>query len=142
MRRPARLDSGRAWLASGAGVTLRGYTRRYGVDRYTAYDELTMLGVTLPAEDERWSVRPPSTPTDARRDREVDHLPDPTDDLPCGWMWWGGEFMFVAGFTSGGAPFGMRVDEFPESELPPELRGFQPPAGPADGSLNESEPPF
>ena len=144
LRRPARLDSARAWLASGATVTLRGYARRYGVDRYTAYDELTMLEVDLPAGDEQWSKRPPPVPRRARRDRDDGHEPDPTGDLPEGWMSWGGELLFVAGFTSGGAPFGMRVDEFPEDALPDELREARRLAESesARRSLGEPDPPF
>lgn len=144
MRRPARLDSARAWLASGAAVTLRGYARRYSVDRYTAYDELTMLEADLPAGDEQWSKRPPPVPRRARRDRDDDHEPDPTGDLPEGWVSWGGELLFVAGFTSGGAPFGMRIDEFPEDALPDELREARRLAESESAcrSLGEPDPPF
>lgn len=44
MRKPARLDSARQWVRSGARVTVQAYAKRYGVDRYTAYDELTAIG--------------------------------------------------------------------------------------------------
>jgi hypothetical protein len=37
MRRQARRESSRAWIASGAAVTVKTHARRYGVDRYTAY---------------------------------------------------------------------------------------------------------
>ncbi len=63
MRRPTRLDSARSWLQSGADATVRTYARRYGVDRYTAYDELQLLGVPLAAKDERWSVPTPGALT-------------------------------------------------------------------------------
>ena len=33
MRRQARRESSRAWIASGAAVTINTYARRYGVDR-------------------------------------------------------------------------------------------------------------
>jgi len=109
-------------LESGVEVTLRAYTRRYGVDRHTAYDELTMLGITLPAKDEQWAVYPPPPP---KRSRADEHESDVGGGLPYGWMEWGGEFMFVAGFTSGGAPFGLRADEFPPEDLPEELRRLE-----------------
>ncbi|CAN5909815.1 hypothetical protein BH23ACT10_BH23ACT10_20960 [soil metagenome] len=124
MRRPARLDSARAWLDSTAEVTLRGYARRYGVDRYTAHHELTMLGVTLPVNDEQWSKRPSPVPERAEKSRSDERESDRVDDgLPDGWMEWGGEIMFVVGFTSGGAPYGLRIDEFPPDDLPEELKG-------------------
>ena len=44
MRRQARRESSRAWIASGATVTIKTYARRYGVDRYTAYEDLAAIG--------------------------------------------------------------------------------------------------
>ena len=40
LRRPARLASARDWMASGARVAIRTYAKWFGLDRYTAYDEL------------------------------------------------------------------------------------------------------
>ena len=62
MRRQQRRDSAREWVRSGAAITVKSYAKRYGVDGYTAYDDLTTLGVTLPASAQRWVQRPPSTP--------------------------------------------------------------------------------
>ena len=42
MPRQARRESSRAWIASGATITVKAYARRYGVDRYTAYEDLTV----------------------------------------------------------------------------------------------------
>jgi hypothetical protein len=53
MRKPARLDSARQWIRSGARVTVGVYAKRYGVDRYTAYDELTAIGFPLPASAQK-----------------------------------------------------------------------------------------
>ena len=90
MRRRARLDFARSWLDSGADVTLRTYARRHGVDRYTAYDELTMLGVTLPAKDEQWSVRPPPLPNRTKPSRREKREPEVIGGgLLFGWMEWG-----------------------------------------------------
>ena len=60
MRRRQRRDSARDWIGSGAAVTVSGYAKRYGVDRYTAYDDLTALGYALPASALRWTNRPPA----------------------------------------------------------------------------------
>lgn len=38
MRKQARRDSALDWVRSVARVTVQSYARRYGVDRYTAYD--------------------------------------------------------------------------------------------------------
>ncbi len=34
-----------------------------------------------------------------------------------GWIEWGGELIWVAGFTSGGAPYGLRVCDFDRADL-------------------------
>jgi hypothetical protein len=62
MRRQARRESSRAWIASGAAVTIKTYARRYGVDRYTAYEDLTAIGFPLPDSARRWGHRPPPQP--------------------------------------------------------------------------------
>jgi hypothetical protein len=66
MRRQARRESSRAWIASGATVTIKTYARRYGVDRYTAYEDLTAIGFPLPDSARRRAHRPPPQPRPRR----------------------------------------------------------------------------
>jgi len=40
---------------------------------------------------------------------------DPLADT--GWVEWGGELIWAAGFTSGGAPYGLRACEFDPADL-------------------------
>lgn len=111
MRRPRRLQDAKAWLASGAQVTVGLYARRYAVDRYTAYDELTRLGVGLPVTAARWAQRPPPVP----KARSLDVVEPPWPEVAgdeFGWIEWGGESILVMGYTSGGAPYGLRADDF------------------------------
>jgi hypothetical protein len=125
MRRRQRQDSAREWIRSGAVVTLKTYAKRYGVDRYTAYNDLTALGLALPDSARRWSQRPPATPR-AGGDRGNDQVDD---------VWWiklDGRLFFVAGYTSGGAPYGMFADEMaPQDDLFDELYAYlhSPPKG-------------
>ena len=59
MRKPARLDSARAWIRSGARVTVGAHAKHYGVDRNTAYEDLTAIGARcLPAWSNGRSDRP------------------------------------------------------------------------------------
>ena len=44
MRQHARRESARAWVASGAPVSVKAFARRYGVDCYTAYADLIAIG--------------------------------------------------------------------------------------------------
>ena len=34
-----------------------------------------------------------------------------------GWVEWGGELIWAVGFTSGGAPYGLRVSDFDPADL-------------------------
>ncbi|WP_158846724.1 hypothetical protein [Saccharothrix deserti] len=112
MRKPARLDSARAWCRSGAQVTVGTFAKRYGVDRYTAYEELTAIGFPLPATTSKWARRPPPAPRTTRR-----HTDDPDDTrfADPDWAWGDGRRMFVVGHTAGGAPFGCWEDELEDS---------------------------
>ena len=83
---------------------MNAYARRYGVDRYTAYDDLAALGFVLPASAQRWARRPPATPR-----RTAEHRADRVEAEP--WIVLDGRSFFVAGYTSGGAPYGMFGEE-------------------------------
>ena len=91
---------------------MKAYARRYGVDRYTAYDDLAALGFVLPAAAQQWAQRPPATPRHAagHRAARVEHDP---------WTVLDGRSFFVVGFTSGGAPYGMFGDEMQPYDGPP-----------------------
>jgi hypothetical protein len=106
MRQRQRRDSARQWIRTGATVTVNTYAKRYGVDRYTAYDDLVTLGFALPDSARQLAQRPPSTPRPTAR-----RAADQRDD-----EWWitlDGRPFFVAGYTSGGAPYGTFADEMP-----------------------------
>ena len=110
LRRPARLEAARRWIASGARVTPKTYARWFGTDRYAAYEELQMLGVQLHPEDARWAVRPPPVP---RRPRPA---PDPPPSHGSGWVEFGGVIMLPVGYTEGGFPFGPTLDDLEPEE--------------------------
>jgi hypothetical protein len=62
MRQQARRESARAWVGSGAPVSVKAFARRYGVDCYTAYADLIAIGFWLAPGDDRWAVRPVPAP--------------------------------------------------------------------------------
>jgi hypothetical protein len=113
MRRQARRESSRAWIASGATVTIKTYARRYGVDRYTAYEDLTAIGFPLPDSAQRWAHRPPPQ---VRLRRSA----TPPALLGDHWIMIDGRPYFVAGYTSGGAPYGIYHDEM-DDDYPAEM---------------------
>ncbi|HZM80144.1 MAG TPA: hypothetical protein VFC19_30790 [Candidatus Limnocylindrales bacterium] len=87
-------------------VTVASYAKRYGVDRYTAHEDLTALGFGMPDSVQRWAQRPPVTPP-RKAECHADNSDDPS------WIMLVGRLFFVAGHASGGAPFGMFVDDMP-----------------------------
>jgi hypothetical protein len=90
-------------------VTLKAYAKRYGVDKYTAYEDLAALGFPLGQREAHWAQRPPPTP----RRRE----PEPNIGSDIEWIRYGDEIMFVMGYTPGGAPYGyvQTVGEFEDA---------------------------
>jgi hypothetical protein len=111
MRQRQRRDSAREWIRTGARVTVKSYAKRYGVDRYTAYEDLTALGLVLPDSARQWAQRTPAMPH-----RTAEHVAGQVDD-----EWWimlGGRLFFVAGYTSSGTPYGMFADEMPPYDDP------------------------
>lgn len=110
MRQRQRRDSARDWVRTSTRVTVNSYAARYGVDRYTAYDDLTALGFASPDSAQQWSRRPTGIPRRAAR-RRVDQPVDPS-----GTMLDGRSFL-VVGYTSGGAPYGIFADEIPDQDL-------------------------
>lgn len=98
---------------------MKSYAKRYGVDRYTAYDDLTAIGFALPASAQHWAQRPPATPRRKAERRADDHA-ESFGDSP--WIMLDDGWFFVAGYTSGGMPYGMFADEM---EPCPELEPYQ-----------------
>ena len=111
MRRQARRESSRAWIASGAAVTITTYARRYGVDRYTACEDLTAIGFPLPDSARRRAHRPPPQlrPRPSATPRPI---------LDNDWIMMDGRPYFVAGYTPGGAPYGIYLDDMDDDYLP------------------------
>jgi len=60
MREQKRRDSARAWIRSGAHVSVKTYANRYGVDSYTAYNDLGAVGFPLPASAQQWALAAPA----------------------------------------------------------------------------------
>lgn len=114
MRGEQRRCSARDWARiSPPDVTVGSYARRYGVDRHTAYEDLTAIGFGLPATVQRWSKRPLAVPR--RRKAPPAAEPFPVDDSL---IVLDGRTFFVAAYTSGGAPYGVFVDESTTEDLP------------------------
>lgn len=60
MRQQRRRQSAAGWIASGAQVTIKTFAHRYGLDRCTAYEDLTRPRLPPPARRAALARRPPA----------------------------------------------------------------------------------
>lgn len=107
-KRPQRLKKAKIWLPTYEGTKIvKAYRQRYGVDTICAITELEMLGYRLePDYVENLKQADAVRVEHLRRTKEekapVTHEPsDFQNDM----------FFFIAGYTSGGAPYGATWDE-------------------------------
>jgi len=112
MNRARRLQSARHWLATQTGCTTiqiaKSYRKRFGVDWPCAFRELSILGIQV---DARWVVQLYAGLQGAQRasperqgklQSEAVRLGSESDD----------HFAYIAGYTPGGAPFGVTWEEW------------------------------
>lgn len=106
LSRTARLKKAKRWLAGYRGKNLvRGYAKWFGVDAVCAILELRMLGADIPdARLEQARRAQQARATHRARQREKYSASSSTPE-------WDDEFAFIAGYTDGGAPYGIRWDD-------------------------------
>lgn len=102
MNRPGRLANAKSteWVKAYAGKNIiRGYKKWYGVDDLTAVVELRCLGVTISAEREEQLKTTIKERSKKREERKaLLDAEDAENDA---------EWDFIAGYTAGGAPYGI-----------------------------------
>jgi hypothetical protein len=102
LNRQGRLQAGKAWLRSYPGKNIaRGYRKHFGVDSLCAIRELRLLGVAIDPAYERAVLAALSART-KKREREDEFLISEESYF---------RFAFIAGFTAGGAPYGITIEE-------------------------------
>src|SRR6266852_1197420 len=110
LKRPARLDSARAWLPKWEGTNVvRSYRKRYGVDLLCAIAELQMLNVPL---DPTYVDRVRTTVNTEIKRRAAHKRRSSTDHFVEG----DSAFAYIVGYTEGGAAFGVALEEWPRTE--------------------------
>jgi len=107
MKRAGRLQSARAtnWVANYQGKHIvRGYRKWFGVDLLCAIAELRLLGVKVDREYELQVRRTVGCLAASRRQKKLSRaaVDSPESTMDCD-----GTFAYVAGYTSGGMPFGV-----------------------------------
>lgn len=106
MSRSARLQAAKHWLPAYRGGNLvRGYRKWFGVSDVCAVVELRMLGVDIPDARLEQARRDEQARATHRARRKARHAREPafgdSDET----------FAFIAGYTEGGAPYGIEWDD-------------------------------
>lgn len=110
LSRARRLQQAKRWIAEYRGKNLvRGYRNWFGVSGVCAIVELRMLGVDIP--DARLEqARRNEQARAAHRARQKEKYTASTRECD-------DEFAFIAGYTEGGAPFGIRWDDADDASV-------------------------
>ena len=111
LRRFQRLQSAVQWIKTYTGKNLvKGYAKRYAVDKLCAVKELRMIGVEISGEYEKQLRRTLQGLWDQRRlrkqkrDEQVQGNAFDSDEY----------FALIIGYTSGGAAFGVTHEQMAE----------------------------
>ena len=106
--RTKRLKLGPKWLSGYTGKNpVRGYARHFSVDLICAITEIRMLGYSVSEEYEsavKRSIADRNLQRKKKREAKA-AAANPQDDISIG------EFIFIAGYTSNGVPYGIRREE-------------------------------
>lgn len=103
LNRGKRLNAAKEWIATYSGGNLvRGYRAWFGVSEVCAIVELRMLGIEIPESRLEQARRSEQARAARRQQRKQGRAQ--TDGRDDG-------LAFVAGYTSGGAPYGIEQEE-------------------------------
>lgn len=107
MSRADRLQSAKRWIAGYRGKNvIRGYRKWFGVSDVCAVVELRMLGIEIPDARLEQARRDEQARAAHRARQKEKHT------RAHGTGEWTGAFAFIAGYTEGGAPYGVTWEEW------------------------------
>lgn len=113
LTKQGRLDSAKDWITKYDGQNLvSGYAKWFGVDKICAINELKVFGVIIPESLENHIIERHKRKIEQRRTAKdkievLDITVNDSDD----------NFAFIAGYTSGGFPYGLTHEELENAEL-------------------------
>ena len=119
--RTQRLQAARLWLQNYPGKKIvRDYRRYFGVDFPTAFKELEILGVSVSADYQAAVLKTLAELAAAREQEKAEKLArEHPDQVVHQHIVDDETFAFIAGYTSGGTPYGITWEEWEQFE--PEL---------------------
>jgi hypothetical protein len=118
-KRERRLSSAKNWIKTYSGNNLiRGYSKKYSVDKLCAVKELRMIGVEISEEYEKQLINS----LDALRQQRLSFKKKREDELNSLCEFESDEnFAMIIGYTSGGFPYGVTHEEMKEITIENEI---------------------
>jgi len=102
-----RLASARGWLHDQKGKNVaRAYRKHFGVDWATAFRELELLGIQIPSDYRENILKSVAASAEAKKRKKAEKLAALSD------IEQDEVFAYIAGYTDGGAPYGITWDEW------------------------------
>jgi len=108
-KREYRLRSAKSWIRTYSGNNIvKGYSKKYSVDKLCAVKELRMIGVDISEEYEKQLINS----MEAHRRQRLSFNKKREDELNalCGFES-DENFVMIIGYTSGGFPYGVTYEE-------------------------------
>lgn len=132
--RQRRLDKARAWYPkqnfTEDSHVIKAYRERFGVNKICAMRELCMLGLLDPKRQRDYERQLAMREQKMAERRERRQRRKMEGAYGCGDVYgWDADFFFVAGHTSGGAPYGVTWEEAENLGLGERDAGERAPSG-------------
>jgi len=106
LQKQARLNAAKSWMEKYDGKSIiSGYAKWFGVDKACAISELKLLGVQIPDDLGKQILKSEKERITLKNKEKASNA----DDNPFGPD---ESFAFIAGYTSGGAPYGLMHEEW------------------------------
>lgn len=122
LKKESRIQSAKHWIRNYSGKNkVKGYSKKYGVDKLCAVKELRLIGVDIPVEYEN-KLRESLEAT--RKYRLAVKLKHENQSDPFGEFGRDENFSMIIGYTSGGAPYGITHEEMAKIEMEDELNNL------------------
>ncbi len=108
LTKQARLNAAKSWIEEYQGKSIiSGYAKWFGVDKISAIAELTAIGVMIPDDLKNQIIDSINSRTEETKRRKekakiMEKPPIDSDE----------NFAFIAGYTSGGFPYGITHHEW------------------------------
>jgi hypothetical protein len=118
-KREKRLSSAKNWIKTYSGQNIvKGYSKKYSVDKLCAIKELRMIGVEISEEYEKQLINS----MEALRQQRLSFKKKQVDELNTLCEFESDEnFAMIIGYTSGGFPYGVTHEEMEEITIENEI---------------------